>query len=409
MGRVDAIAEPRREVDDRGRRARRRRDALPLLETLRQYGEDRLEELGEADTWRRRHAEHFADVRRGSRARAWSARTSSSWRPRLHAELDNLRAAVTWALDRDGADAELGARIIAATRRGRPTAGDVIGVTTWAERAIDAARASTPVCAATCWSRRAGRALNRGDIEQTSALAARGARGGPSRADATVAGRAVRAARIRADDPRRPRGRGAQAARTQASADGRAWPRRRPRGPRHRAAGWRFFAGDVEGARAEAVEPFALCTRARVDRRRSRWPVHGRHVLARRSVRALHPCSTRHRARRVGCGAAEDAVPRFMLAVQAAGADARRGDAAGACAALPRRVLELGSAQGRPADARDRCSVTRFRSFTSSAPSRPWRSMGGAAYEAARVPAERPATRGRRAPRRVTKPSQRAR
>ena len=69
---------------------RRRRTRYQLLETLRAYARERLDEAGEADAWRRRHAEHYARSPRRPAPR-WSAPTSSRGGPR-HQELDNLRA-----------------------------------------------------------------------------------------------------------------------------------------------------------------------------------------------------------------------------------------------------------------------------------------------------------------------------
>ncbi len=74
-----------------------------MLETLGQYARERLDEHGDTDRWRRRHAEYFA---------AWAEEAGPglegpdelAWRTRENAELDNLRAAVTWALDRDDPD-----------------------------------------------------------------------------------------------------------------------------------------------------------------------------------------------------------------------------------------------------------------------------------------------------------------
>ncbi|MBO0687005.1 MAG: AAA family ATPase, partial [Candidatus Dormibacteraeota bacterium] len=67
-----------------------------LLEVLRQYGQSRLQEKGEAEEVRRRHAVHFlqvarrmdAELRRGERG---------SWLPRMRLERENLRAALDWA------------------------------------------------------------------------------------------------------------------------------------------------------------------------------------------------------------------------------------------------------------------------------------------------------------------------
>jgi len=66
-----------------------------LLETLRHYARDHLDDL---DQWRRRHAEHYAAFATAAGAGLMSA-AELTWRPRVHAELDNLRAAVGWALD----------------------------------------------------------------------------------------------------------------------------------------------------------------------------------------------------------------------------------------------------------------------------------------------------------------------
>src|SRR5262249_36586413 len=78
-----------------------------LLETVRQYGRDRLLESGEANGLRRRHrdwylalAERAGPELRGPRAEVWVAR--------LETEHDNLRAALQWSeADQDGAEAGL--------------------------------------------------------------------------------------------------------------------------------------------------------------------------------------------------------------------------------------------------------------------------------------------------------------
>src|SRR5262249_48752833 len=114
-----------------------------MLETLRAYARERLEGSGEADAWRRRHAQHYANfaeevgpgVQGPDQLDAQAA---------IRAELDNLRAAVTWALDAQAdIDAELAIRVIAAlSNYATIVVGD--GVTTWAERAAPRADVSTP-------------------------------------------------------------------------------------------------------------------------------------------------------------------------------------------------------------------------------------------------------------------------
>jgi hypothetical protein len=112
------------------------------LETLRQYGRERLDEDGDTDRWRRRHAQYFAvfaaEVGRGLRGR-----DELAWRERLMADLDNLRSAVLWGLDSGVADDEQTAVAIVAwlayeawTR--------ATGIGDWAEQAVPAAQRSTP-------------------------------------------------------------------------------------------------------------------------------------------------------------------------------------------------------------------------------------------------------------------------
>ena len=66
-----------------------------MLDTVRQYGLEKLEEFGEADTLRERHyryyvvlAETAENERRGE--------NQGRWRDRLEAEHDNLLAAASW-------------------------------------------------------------------------------------------------------------------------------------------------------------------------------------------------------------------------------------------------------------------------------------------------------------------------
>ncbi len=85
-----------------------------MLETLRQFARERLGEDDDPDHWRRRHAELFA--RHAERIGPLLVSPDEiDARRVLMSDLDDLRAAVTWAFDRDDADdAELGLRIITA-------------------------------------------------------------------------------------------------------------------------------------------------------------------------------------------------------------------------------------------------------------------------------------------------------
>jgi predicted ATPase/DNA-binding CsgD family transcriptional regulator len=82
-----------------------------LLEPVRQYALDKLEESGEAEEARRRHAEFFLGLAEKAEPQL-RASVDVEWFERLEAEHDNLRAALSWALQREGG--ELGLRLAGA-------------------------------------------------------------------------------------------------------------------------------------------------------------------------------------------------------------------------------------------------------------------------------------------------------
>jgi non-specific serine/threonine protein kinase len=82
-------------VSEQGGEARYR-----LLETIRQYGAERLENSGEGPEVRRRHAGFFVALAEGLEPAMWGAE-EAAWLGRLEAEHDNLRAALSWAIERD--------------------------------------------------------------------------------------------------------------------------------------------------------------------------------------------------------------------------------------------------------------------------------------------------------------------
>jgi predicted ATPase/class 3 adenylate cyclase len=114
-----------------------------LLETLRQFALERLEQTGQAEECRRRHAAYYAGFA-GMAGPGMEGPDEVSWAARFEVELDNLRAAVAWALDAEAQDdAELGLRItgsLASQRFCRPS----IGVGEWAEAALSRIETSTP-------------------------------------------------------------------------------------------------------------------------------------------------------------------------------------------------------------------------------------------------------------------------
>jgi len=108
-----------------------------MLETLRQYARDRLDDDGDTDAWRRRHAEYFADLT-ARIGQGLLGADEFEWRTRLQSELDNIKAATSWAIDSNEAALafqliepladevlELGTRLGQAATRALRLAGDL--------------------------------------------------------------------------------------------------------------------------------------------------------------------------------------------------------------------------------------------------------------------------------------------
>jgi predicted ATPase/DNA-binding CsgD family transcriptional regulator len=82
-----------------------------LLEPVRQYALDKLEESDEADEARRRHAEFFLALAEETETEM-KGPEQAMWLDRLEAENDNLRGALSWALERG--EPELGLHLAVA-------------------------------------------------------------------------------------------------------------------------------------------------------------------------------------------------------------------------------------------------------------------------------------------------------
>ncbi len=114
-----------------------------MLETLRAYARERLDDTDDADQWRRRHAEHYADFAEQAGA-ALEGPDEYVWHGRVRTELDNLRAAIGWALDSSPTtDAQLGLRIVAALAYAA-VIDMTSGVGEWTARAVPRAHETTP-------------------------------------------------------------------------------------------------------------------------------------------------------------------------------------------------------------------------------------------------------------------------
>jgi tetratricopeptide (TPR) repeat protein len=84
------------------------------LETVRQYGLDKLRESGEADLIHRRHRDYFLGLAEQAKPEL-SGKNQGLWLDRLEREHDNLRAALAWSMA--SGEAEIGLRLATAVSR----------------------------------------------------------------------------------------------------------------------------------------------------------------------------------------------------------------------------------------------------------------------------------------------------
>jgi predicted ATPase len=80
-----------------------------MLETIREYAAERLEDSSEAEQLRRRHAHHYVDLAVQAR-RELRGTQARQWLDRVHLENANVREALLWAIDRS--ESELASSII---------------------------------------------------------------------------------------------------------------------------------------------------------------------------------------------------------------------------------------------------------------------------------------------------------
>ncbi len=85
-----------------------------MLETIREFAEERLELTGEADAVRRRHAAWFLGLAQRAERFVWSEH-QAEWFERVERAHDNVRVALNWCLS--GGDEETGVLLAAAMHR----------------------------------------------------------------------------------------------------------------------------------------------------------------------------------------------------------------------------------------------------------------------------------------------------
>ncbi|MBB4678961.1 ATP-binding protein [Crossiella cryophila] len=143
--------------DSDGHRARYR-----MLETIRQYGRDRLLAKAELTGWRRRHRDHYLAMALEFRA-SWHGPDQARWSRRCDADLANVRAALEFSLSEPG-EAPEALRLVAALGWYWAACGATQEGQLWLNRCLAAAPEPTEWRATALWIA-AQTAVVRGDLE----------------------------------------------------------------------------------------------------------------------------------------------------------------------------------------------------------------------------------------------------
>jgi non-specific serine/threonine protein kinase len=112
-----------------------------MLETIHEYGREKLAESGEAEKLQRRHATYFAELAEQAETELVGAE-QGHWLERLRLEHDNLRAALTFSLG--SGESELGLRIVCALRDFWNYDGHVIEGLGWIRRVLESPADASP-------------------------------------------------------------------------------------------------------------------------------------------------------------------------------------------------------------------------------------------------------------------------
>jgi predicted ATPase/class 3 adenylate cyclase/DNA-binding CsgD family transcriptional regulator len=114
---------------------------MEMLETLRTYGLEALEASGEMEVTRQAHAEYYLRLAEEAES-GLAGQEQAVWLERFEQELDNLRAALVWVLERGevGPSPELALRLAGALRRFWDIRGHTSEGRTFLERALAASK-----------------------------------------------------------------------------------------------------------------------------------------------------------------------------------------------------------------------------------------------------------------------------
>jgi predicted ATPase/DNA-binding SARP family transcriptional activator/DNA-binding CsgD family transcriptional regulator len=142
-----------------------------MLETIREYAQERLEKSGEAECIKRAHAEYFLALAEEAESMLWGPE-EAVWLDRLEQEHDNMRAALSWGMEHD--EVELALRLGGALSCFWELAGYFTEGRSWLEAALArnkwaSAEARIKVLEGVCWL-----ANWQGDLERVEATAEEG-------------------------------------------------------------------------------------------------------------------------------------------------------------------------------------------------------------------------------------------
>jgi len=173
-------------AETKGREARYR-----LLETVRQYGHDRLEESGEAAATRTRHRDWYLAL--AERAEPGLRGVDQKiWLERLEMENDNLRAALEWCRSRgEDADGALGLRLAAALMRFWEKRGYYVEGRAWLGTMLARGEAASPPLRVRALNGAGILAYRQGDYEHVLTLCTEGLRVSEQHGDARGGGEAL--------------------------------------------------------------------------------------------------------------------------------------------------------------------------------------------------------------------------
>ncbi len=149
--------------EEQGREARYR-----LLETIRQYGQERLIEAGEAVALRERHLDFFLKIAEQAQPQL-EGPEAGVWLQQLEAERDNLRTALEWSKKGEGAS-HAGLRLAGALWRFWEVHGYFSEGRKWLEDMLAESGSVSAPWRAQAFYGAGSLALNQGDFERARAL-----------------------------------------------------------------------------------------------------------------------------------------------------------------------------------------------------------------------------------------------